>query len=109
VIARDGRAVWFQCEARLIRREDGRPWAVHGVGFDITELKESEAALSEKHKQLQLLIDIATKANQATSIEEAMQFAVDRVCEFTGWPLGHVCLTSRPQGIAFFQYLELGS
>jgi len=94
VIARDGRAVWFQCEARLIRREDGRPWAVHGVGFDITELKESEAALSEKHKQLQLLIDIATKANQATSIEEAMQFAVDRVCEFTGWPLGHVCLTS---------------
>src|SRR5580704_12747712 len=90
VIARDGRVVWFQCEAKMIRREDGRPSAIHGVGFDVTELKESEAALSEKHGQLQLLKDIATKANQAMNVEEAMQFAVDRVCEFTGWPLGHV-------------------
>jgi PAS domain S-box-containing protein len=94
VIARDGRVVWFQCEAKMIRREDGRPSAIHGVGFDVTELKESEAALSEKHGQLQLLKDIATKANQAMNVEEAMQFAVDRVCEFTGWPLGHVCLAS---------------
>ena len=94
VIARDGRVVWFQCEAKMIRREDGRPWAIHGVGFDITELKESEKALSEKHKQLQLLKDVATRANQATNVPEAMQFAVDRVREFTGWPLGHVCLAS---------------
>jgi len=94
VIARDGRVVWFQCEAKMIRTEDGRPWAIHGVGFDVTELKESEIALNEKHKQLQLLKDIATKANQATSVAEAMQFAVERVCEFTGWPLGHVCLAS---------------
>ena len=97
VIARDGRVVWFQCEAKMIRTEDGRPWAIHGVGFDITELKESEQALHQKHKQLQLLIDMATRANQATNITEAMQFAVERVCEFTGWPLGHACLTSGDQ------------
>lgn len=95
VISRDGRVVWFQCEAKMLRGEDGRPWAIHGVGFDITELKESEKALKEKHKQLQLLKDVATKANQATNVTEAMQFAVERVCEFTGWPLGHVCFTSR--------------
>jgi PAS domain S-box-containing protein len=89
VIARDGRVVWFQCEASLFRREDGQPYAVHGVGFDITNLKESERALSEKNKQLELLKDIATTANQASSIAEAMQFAVDRMCAFTGWPLGH--------------------
>jgi len=97
VIARDGRVIWFQCEAKMIRGEDGRPWAIHGVGFDITELKESEKALNEKHKQLQLLKDIATRANQALSITEAMQFAVERLCEFTGWPLGHVCFASRDQ------------
>ena len=89
VIARDGRVVWFQCRVSLFRREDGRPYAIHGVGFDITNLKESERALSEKNKQLELLKDIATTANQASSIAEAMQFAVERVCEFTGWPLGH--------------------
>ena len=97
VIARDGRVVWFQCEADMFRRADGRPYAIHGVGFDITHLKESERALSQKNKQLELLKDIATTANQASTIAEAMQFAVDRVCAFTGWPLGHACIASSGQ------------
>jgi PAS domain S-box-containing protein len=47
VIARDGRVLWFQCEAKMIRREDGRPWFIHGVGFDITERKALEEAILE--------------------------------------------------------------
>ena len=97
VIARDGRVVWFQCEASMLRRDDGRPCAIHGVGFDITRLKESEQTLYEKNRQLELLKDVATTANQVTTIAEAMQFAVERVCEFTGWPLGHACLASPGQ------------
>lgn len=97
VIARDGRVVWFQCQADLFRNENGQPYAIQGVGFDITSLKESERALSQKNKQLELLKDIATTANQASTISEAMQFAVDRVCEFTGWPLGHACIGSSGQ------------
>src|SRR5579864_2325947 len=31
IIARDGRVVWFRCEARLVYR-NGRPWFIHGVG-----------------------------------------------------------------------------
>jgi len=45
VIARDGHVVWFRCEVRLVRRQDGEPWFVHGVGFDITDLKRAEQAL----------------------------------------------------------------
>ncbi len=97
VLARDGRVVWFQCEASLFRTEDGRPYAIHGVGFDITNLKESERALSERNKQLELLKDIATMANEASSIADAMQFAVERICEFTGWPLGHALITGNGQ------------
>jgi PAS domain S-box-containing protein len=55
VIARDGRVVWFQCEAKLVRREDGQPWFIHGVGFDITELKETEHALQEEIAERQRL------------------------------------------------------
>src|SRR5580704_1285010 len=47
VMARDGHVVWFHCEARLVRREDGRPWFIHGVGFDITDFKQVEQALQE--------------------------------------------------------------
>jgi PAS domain S-box-containing protein len=45
LVARDGRVLWFQCEAKMIRREDGRPWFIHGVGFDITERKGLEEAI----------------------------------------------------------------
>ena len=98
VIARNGRVVWFQCEASMLRREDGRPCAIHGVGFDITKLKESERTLYEKNRQLELLKDVATSANQATTVAEAMQFAVERICAFTGFPLGHACIASASRG-----------
>ena len=45
VIARDGRVVWFQCEAKMVRRKDGRPWFIHGVGFDVTEIKVAQQSL----------------------------------------------------------------
>jgi PAS domain S-box-containing protein len=48
VLARDGRVVWFHCEAKMIRRKNGRPWFIHGIGFDITELKRTEEALQEE-------------------------------------------------------------
>jgi PAS domain S-box-containing protein len=47
-------------------------------------------ALSESQEQLQLLEEIATSSNKANSISEAMKFTLDRVCAYTGWPLGHV-------------------
>lgn len=47
VIARNGKVLWFQCEAKMIRHADGRPWFIHGVGFDITERKRLEEAILE--------------------------------------------------------------
>jgi PAS domain S-box-containing protein len=55
VMARDGRVVWFHCEAKLVRRKDGQPWFVHGVGFDITDLKETEQALREETEERERL------------------------------------------------------
>ena len=48
VVARDGRVIWFHCEAKMIRKDDGEPWFIHGVGFDITDLKRTEEALQEE-------------------------------------------------------------
>jgi len=39
VVARDGRIIWFHCEAKMMRRGDDRPWFIHGIAFDITEQK----------------------------------------------------------------------
>ena len=57
VTARDGHLVWFQCEVKMVRREDGRPWFIHGVGFDITELKQAEVALAGERNLLSAVLD----------------------------------------------------
>jgi PAS domain S-box-containing protein len=58
VLARDGRILWFHCEAEMIRKEDGRPWFIHGVGVDITEQKQAEEALQEERNVLSAILDI---------------------------------------------------
>jgi PAS domain S-box-containing protein len=55
VMARDGRVVWFQCEVKMVRRPDGRPWFLHGIGFDISELKQTEEALQQRTAALRNL------------------------------------------------------
>lgn len=57
VIARDGRVVWFQCDARMMRREDGRPWFIHGVAFDISDLKRIEEERQEERNFVSTILD----------------------------------------------------
>jgi PAS domain S-box-containing protein len=45
-LARDGRLVWLHSEVRIVRRENGEPSFIHGVGFDITQSKEAERLAS---------------------------------------------------------------
>ena len=42
----------------MIRQEDGRPWFIHGVGVDITELKQAEEALQEERNVLSAILNI---------------------------------------------------
>ena len=57
VLSRDGRVVWFHCEAKMIRRSDGSPWFIHGVAFDITDLKLAEAALGDERDVLSAILN----------------------------------------------------
>ncbi|HEX4785140.1 MAG TPA: PAS domain S-box protein [Candidatus Sulfotelmatobacter sp.] len=57
VLSRDGRVLWFHCEAKMIRKEDGKPWFIHGVGFDITDLKKTEEALQKERNVVSAILD----------------------------------------------------
>ena len=39
---------------------------------------------------MKLLKTVASAANEASSIEEGLQQSIDSICEYTGWPVGHV-------------------
>jgi PAS domain S-box-containing protein len=82
VMARDNRLIWFHCEARLVRHEDGRPWFIHGVGFDITELKRVERALEEERNIVSAIFDTAA-ALVVVLDREGRIVRFNRACEQT--------------------------
>ncbi len=59
VLARNGQVVWFHCEVKMVRHTDGRPWFIHGVGFDISELKQTEASLGRSEEMLRGIFEFA--------------------------------------------------
>lgn len=85
VVARDGRVIWFHCEAKMIRKHNGEPWFIHGVGFDITELKRTEAALQEERNVVSAIVDTVS-ALVVVLDPEGHIVRFNRVCEQT---MGH--------------------
>lgn len=59
---------------------------------DISNQVEKQTALEHRSEQIQLLQELAFAANQAVSMQEALKYAVDRLCEYSGWPVGHAFL-----------------
>ena len=93
VLARDGRVIWFHCEAKMIRREDGQPWFIHGVGFDITDLKRTEEALQEERNVVSAILDtVGTLVVVLDSAGRIIRF--NRACErTTGYTFAQVKYT----------------
>jgi PAS domain S-box-containing protein len=71
--------------------------------IDITARKQAEVVLRQAQATLEqqvrertalveMMQDITRAANEARSSVEALQYAVDRLCAYTDWPVGHVYL-----------------
>ena len=57
-----------------------------------SEDERTQATLQESIATVQLLQKVAVAANEAQTIETALQACLDYVCNHTGWPIGHVRL-----------------
>ena len=56
---------------------------------------------------LDILQEIAARANRAQSFEDALRFAIDHICAFTKWPLGHAFWFEDRDGLEMVSYLTL--
>jgi PAS domain S-box-containing protein len=92
--AADGRYRWFLAWASPVRDREGRIVKWFGTCTDIDDLKRADEELQRQHALARLLHEITVAAYQAGTLEEAMQVALDRVCAYTGWPVGHGSLVS---------------
>jgi PAS domain S-box-containing protein len=90
VIARDGRVVWFHCDARMVRRPNGQPWFIHGVAFDISDLKDTERALQRERNFVAGILE-TVGALVTVLDQEGRIVRFNRACEITtGFTLDEV-------------------
>jgi PAS domain S-box-containing protein len=91
VISRDGRVIWFHCDARMVRRPDGQPWFIHGVAFDISDLKRTEEALQQERNVVSAILD-TVGALVVVLAPDGRILRFNRACELTtGYSLEEVC------------------
>jgi PAS domain S-box-containing protein len=95
---KDGSYRWVCSDLQLIYDEAGVPLEVVGSWSDINERKDAEEALRGTAEVVQLLQVITSAANEAVTVEGALQIALDRVCAFTGWPVGHAYTVNEEAG-----------
>jgi PAS domain S-box-containing protein len=88
-IHRDGSVRWANVAIALLDTDDDEEQFSIVAVQDITDRKLADEELARKTKLLDLVREIALAANQATEYEDVVQFCLERVCAFTGWPVGH--------------------
>jgi eukaryotic-like serine/threonine-protein kinase len=86
----DGVYRWFLAHARPLRDREGRVVKWFGMLTEIEDQKQGEKALQRQNALVRLLHQVTVAAYEATTVEEALQVAIDQVCAYTGWPVGHV-------------------
>lgn len=98
-LTKDGGFRWMEVFAQLTLNENGEIFGTSGTLNDITERKLAEQSLKKETDYVSLLQSATAAANQAETVEEAMQICLDKVCELMDWSIGHVYTVQTDEGI----------
>lgn len=99
---KEGHRIPYDFSGSLLEWEDKK--LICGTGRNIAEQRQikrdldastkalvaQDQELKKKNTLVELLKEVASAANESDTFEEALQAAVDAVCEYTGWVIGHV-------------------
>jgi PAS domain S-box-containing protein len=97
---KEGSIIWVSEKVHPVYDSQKSLLYYEGSMEDITERKVAEHELEKKTALLRALQEVAVAANLATNELDALQIGVDRVCEFTRWPVGHIyTISDGPDGL----------
>ncbi|MEO7912339.1 MAG: PAS domain S-box protein, partial [Roseiflexaceae bacterium] len=89
---KDGQLIDVALTISVIHDAGGAISGFSTIGRDISARKRGDQALRQKTAFIRLLQEVAVAANQAASLEQALQTAVNQICTHISWPVGHVYL-----------------
>jgi PAS domain S-box-containing protein len=92
LLRRDGRLIDVALTVSVLNEAGGVISGFSTISRDISERKRGERALIQKTSFIRLFQEVAVAANQAISLEQALQTTIDTICAHIGWPVGHVYL-----------------
>ena len=92
--------IWMTAILCLIinRAEEGQRSAHDELEEKIKDrtgtLRETNERLNVEINYSKLIKAIAVASNETRAVDETLFFCLGRICEFSGWPLGHLYLTA---------------
>ena len=90
----DGSRVTCIVNIRPLKNQRGEITGAINCFYDVSERKQNDIKLAQTSKNLRLFESVTAAANEATSLDMALQIFLDRICSHAGWPVGHVYLLS---------------
>lgn len=81
---------------------------VFSVMRDISARAQQELEKRQQAELVRLLQDIAVASNESSSVDRALQYAVDRICQYLGWPVGHAYAAGGGDALAQTQIWNSG-
>ncbi len=86
VVAQDGRIVWLQDDAVLVRDEKGQHHFWHGVIFDVTERKRSEEEMLKTEQRFRSAFENASTGAALLDLGNNYLRVNQAFCEMLGYP-----------------------
>ncbi|MCP5070051.1 MAG: PAS domain S-box protein, partial [bacterium] len=84
--------VWCEVAASVLYGLDGHADAIQGVTRIVEDRKRIEAERESQSSVIRLLLDVVAVAAESPSQEQALEGCLKAICQYTGWPVGHVYL-----------------
>lgn len=89
---KDNSEFYVSLSTTTIKNEEGDIEAIIGICQDVTENKLNEDLINKRNSLLNLLNDVMKVTNKTFNLNEAIQYAVNKVCQYTSWDIGHCFL-----------------
>ena len=83
----DGSAILLELRTTLVKDDDGQPVAMVGVGTDVTERRQAEAALRESEQHFRTLANSGAALIWTSGLDKLCNYFNEPWLRFTGRPL----------------------